>query len=343
MASMKPINNKLSLSNSHMRVSKSITLRPLESETREVVSDMIDKIIGSDWRASHRFDLRKDGKYLETNEYYVYKRQGRERPGLLLIYSSENPAVYWDMDKDEPSSIRLQIPFGFLQNGPSLYSATLLKAESILLIEDLWVSYGKNMRSFAFSERWSELLEHFKELSLQQLLLGFTLKMVEPISLNEFISSEPDPGSIWDFQPELGNHKRLYWMCPGVKIDKSKGSQLREQEKTSLLKLPPTINKNVLKRTSDIISSRCARVKPHPSGFPDIYILESSDNKNIGNACITKLQQSVDIKEAISKSQNKTINAEVAWHIGFNKYEIIRILPNDTPLSSMTAFYEINK
>ena len=81
MTSMKPINNKLSLSNSHMRVSKSITLRPLESETREVVSDMIDKIIGSDWRASHRFDLRKDGKYLETNEYYVYKRQGRERPG----------------------------------------------------------------------------------------------------------------------------------------------------------------------------------------------------------------------------------------------------------------------
>jgi hypothetical protein len=343
MASMKPIIDKMSLNNSQMRVSKSITLRPLESETREVVSDMIDKMIGSDWRASHRFDLKKDGRYLETNEYYVYKRQGRERPGLLLVYSSENPAVYWDMDKDEPSSIRLQIPFGFLKNGPSLYSVTLLKGEGILLMEDIWMSYGKNIKNISFSERWCELLEHFKELSVQQLFLGFTFKMIEPISLEEFISSEPDPGSIWDFQPEQGNHKRLYWMCPGVKLDKSKGSQLREREKTSLLKLPPSVNKNVLKRSSDIISTRCARVKAHPSGFPDIYILESAENKNIGNACITKLQQSIDIKDAISKSDNKTINAEVAWHTGFNKYEIIRILPNDIPLSSITVFHEISK
>jgi len=343
MASMKSINDKTSLSNSHLRVSKSITLRPLESVTREVVSELIDKMIGSDWRASHRFDLKKDGKYLENNEYYVYKRQGRERPGLLLIYSSENPAVYWDMDKDEPSSLRLQIPFGFLMNGPSLYSVTLLKAEGILLIEDIWISYGKNIRKENFSDRWSELLKHYKELSVQQLLLGFTLKLVEPLSLQKFIESEPDPGSIWDFQPELGEHKRLYWMCPGVKLDKSKGFIIREQERNNQLKLPPSVNKNILKRTSDILSSRCARLKPHPSGFPDTYILESSDNKSIGNACISKLQQSIEIKEAISKSINKCIIAEVAWHTGFNKYEIIRILPDDTPLSSIGAFYEINK
>ena len=345
MSSMKPINQKASIINSHQREQKKLSLRPLQSETREVVSNLIESLIGADWRASHRFDIQKDAKYLERNTYYVYKREGRERPGLLLVYSADQPAVFWDMDRDEPSAIRLQIPFGFLKNGPSLFSVTLLKGESRLIMEDVWVLYGKKWQDKAFSDRWVELQHVFKEFSVQQMFLGFDLTLVQPMSLQEFIECNPEPGSLWDFQPEAPNHKRLYWMCPGVKLNKSAGQVAREEEAnvaTLVAKMPPSINKNILKRTGEILEMRSALVKAHPSGLPDTYILESSDNKIIGNACVTKLQQSREIKEKIRATTTKSLKGEVVWHNGFNKYEIIKILPDDTPLSSSTAFFEAN-
>jgi len=370
---MKPIHQNAAITNSHGREQRKMAVRPLQSETREVVSNLIESLIGHDWRSSHRFDLIKDGPLLQRDAYYVYKREGRERPGLLLLYSADQPAVFWDMDKDEPNSVRLQIPFGFLKSGPSLFSVTLLKAEGRLIFEDVWVLHGKKLLgSLLYSQRWANLQEVYKQFSSQQLFLGYDIVTVEPMSLQEFIEETPEPGSIWDFQPEAASRKRLYWMCPGVKLDKSAGAVAREKAAAVAIISPlqqqqhlensayssntgiggrqqqqqqqqpriVAVNKNALKRPMEVHNRRTACLKVHPSGFPDTYILDTSDNKSIGVACISKIQQSREIKEALTASLTKAIVVDVVWHTGFNKYQIESLLPVETPLSPYSSFHE---
>jgi hypothetical protein len=347
---MKPIHQNAAITNSHGREQRKMAVRPLQSETREVVSNLIESLIGHDWRSSHRFDLMKDGPSLQRDPYYVYKREGRERPGLLLLYSADQPAVFWDMDKDEPNSVRLQIPFGFLKSGPSVFSVTLLKVEGRLIFEDVWVLHGKKLLGdMPYSQRWINLREVHKQFSSQQMFLGYDIVTVEPMSLQEFLECEPEPGSIWDFQPEAAGRKRLYWMCPGVKLDKSAGAKAREEEQkltaaaAQMLSQQPRIvavNKNALKRNMEVHNRRTARLKAHPSGFPDTYVLDTSDNKSIGVACIAKIQQSKEIKDALSASATKSIIVDVIWHEGFNKYQIESILPAETPLSPYSSFHE---
>ena len=342
---MKPIHQNAAITNSHGREQRKMAVRPLQSETREVVSNLIESLIGHDWRSSHRFDLIKDGPLLQRDAYYVYKREGRERPGLLLLYSADQPAVFWDMDKDEPNSVRLQIPFGFLKSGPSLFSVTLLKAEGRLIFEDVWVLHGKKLLgSLLYSQRWANLQEVYKQFSSQQLFLGYDIVTVEPMSLQEFIEETPEPGSIWDFQPEAAGRKRLYWMCPGVKLDKSAGAVAREKAAAVAIISPlqqqqqqqqpriVAVNKNALKRPMEVHNRRTACLKVHPSGFPD--------TKSIGVACISKIQQSREIKEALTASLTKAIVVDVVWHTGFNKYQIESLLPVETPLSPYSSFHE---
>ena len=106
------------ISSSHHVEQKPLSLRPLAPQAREAVASLVEGIIGADWRVSHRMDIRKDGRALGSETYYAWKRDGRERPGVLVLSSADEPAVFWDMDRDEPNAIRMQIPFGFTRPGP---------------------------------------------------------------------------------------------------------------------------------------------------------------------------------------------------------------------------------
>jgi hypothetical protein len=333
-----------SIKSSSHAVQKQLTLRPLVSEAREAVAKQIEHFLGSNWRISHRLILSRDSKSLENDTYYAWKREGRERPGLLLFQSENEPVVFWDMDKDQPSAIRFQIPFGFLRKGPFLFSATLLRGERRLIFEDALVADGvKLFGAVPYSQRWRAVHDAYSTFSSQQ-FLGLALSIVEPVSLAHILSVPPEPGTLWEFQPETPARLRLYWICPGARVGLSAGAQARAAEAVAHLKLPPEVNKNILKRVSTVPTIRVAFAGVDRSlNLPDNYLLTSSEGASIGRASVSKLKQSLILRDAFAAPDAPPrIPVEVAWNIGFNKYEIMRLLPVDTPVMSKSNFYEIS-
>lgn len=330
------------INSSHHAEQKPLSLRPLLPQAREAVAQLIERHIGADWRISHRFDFRKDSRALAGDHYYAWLREGRERPGVLIVSSADEPAVFWDMDRDEPSALRIQIPFGFARRGPSIFVATLLRGERRLILEDLWCNAGASLISAPFSARWRALTGAYKELSAQQLYLGMDLVLTEPVSLEEF-ARRAEPGTIWDFQPEAGGRKRLYYVIPGVRVGPSAGALSREAAtKAHLSAVTPQVNKNVLKRTTQFLTVRIAKIKVDPtSSLPDSYVLESADGATVGRLCVTRMDQSKELRQKF-KEMPDGFPAEVGWHTNFKKYEIMKILPTDSPLSAADAFHELH-
>jgi hypothetical protein len=343
-ATAQPRQDRSIKSSSHV-ASKPLTLRPLVPEAREAVAKCVENLLGSDWRISHRLIVERDKKSLTTEPYCVWKREGRERPGLFILQGPDQPAVYWDMDRDQPDALRFQIPFGFLRGGTWIFSATLLRGERRLVLEDVFVADGvKLLGSAPYSDRYSRLSTAFTAFTSQQLFLGFTLVLVEPLSLKYIIDHPPEPGTIWDFQPEVSTRLRLYWICPGARIGLSAGAKARAAEATSHLKLPPEVNKNVLKRGTAIPTIRVAFAAPdRASPLPDNYVLTTSDNMLLGRASVSKLDQSIVLRNCLCKPESPAyVPVEIVWNTGFNKYEIMRVLPADTPAMAYSSFYEIH-
>ena len=105
-----------------------LSLRPVLPQVREAVARDVEGLLGTEWRISHRFNEAKDGPTLRSETLYAWKREGRERPGLLMLGAGGQPAIYWDMDRDEPSALRFQIPFGFLREGYAAHLGRCLGA-----------------------------------------------------------------------------------------------------------------------------------------------------------------------------------------------------------------------
>ncbi len=329
------------INSSHHAEQKPLSLRPLLPQAREAVAQLIELHIGADWRISHKFDARKDGRLLGSDTCYAWLREGRERPGLLVLSGADEPAVFWDMDRDEPNALRIQIPFGFTRRGPSIFVATLLRGERRLILEDLWCNAGASLMSATFSARWRALNGAFDALSAQQLYLGMDLVLTKPLSLEQFAATA-EPGTIWDFQPEAAGRKRLYYVIPGVRVGPSAGAQSREAAaKAHLSATTPQVNKNVLKRTTQFLTVRIAKVKIDPTTpLPDSYVLESGDGETVGRVCVSRLEQSKELRQKFKETPDG-FPVEVAWHTNFKKYEITKYLPADSPLSAADAFHEI--
>jgi hypothetical protein len=335
-----------SIKSSSHSAQKPVSLRPLVPEARDAVTQLVEKLLGTNWRISHRINIARDKYALENTTLYAWRREGRERPGLLILENADKPAVYWDMDRDEPSSLRFQIPFGFLRNGPWIFSATLLRGERRLILDDAFVADGVHLQSSVpYSERWKRLVGAYKSFNSQQLFLGFALSIIKPISLEKMLAAPPEAGTIWEFQPENAGRLRLYWTCPGAKVGPSAGAQARAAEATAHLRLPPEVNKNVLKRNAAIPTIRVARVAIDClTGLPDAYILQAADGSSLGRASISKLQQSIELRKALRTKGGPTSSpAEVVWNTNFKKYEIMRLLPEDTPIMGLSSFYELTE
>jgi len=317
-----------------------LSLRPVLPTVREAVAQQVEALLGTEWRISHRFNEAKDRHVFSNETLYAWKREGRERPGILVLGAAGQPAVYWDMDRDEPYALRFQIPFGFLTAGYSVFIATLLRGERRLIFEDVWVRNGTSLRTQPFSARWRELTSCFKQLTAQQLYLGFDLTIVEPLPLQEFLTAA-EPGTIWDFQPESATRGRIYYVVPGARVGLSAGAQVREAEANAHIKLPPSVAKHALKKTTQLLTARYAMCRLDiTTPLPDSYNLESSEGILIGRACVPKLAQS-QLLRATMAAKSGGFPVEVAWHSEFRKYEIIKILPDDTPLTSSSAFFEL--
>ena len=269
-----------------------LSLRPVLPQVREAVAKQVEELLGTEWRISHRFNEAKDGRNFKYDTMYAWKREGRERPGLLILGAGDQPAIFWDMDRDEPCALRFQVPFGFLRQGYAAFPATLLRGERRLILEDIWVRDGRKLDTLPFSARWRQLVACYEQ---------FT-----------------------------------------ARVGPSAGAQARQADATAHIKLPPTVTKNVLKKTTALLTARHAMVRTDKTTtLPDSYVLESAEGTLIGRACVTKLSQSQELRAKFA-AQPDGFPVEVAWHSDFKKYEIVKALPEGTPLTSASSFFEVD-
>jgi hypothetical protein len=92
--------------------------------------------------------------------------------------------------------------------------------------------------------------------------------------------------------------------------------------------IPPT-----LKRGTEIVSVLCALCCPSKTALPDTYSLFSQELVNLGVASISSLELSLELRKTNS------VPVEVKWLEKFNKYQILRIMPKETPITTASFFY----
>jgi hypothetical protein len=354
-----------------------IQLTPLESSARESVAAHIERHIGTNWRISHHLNADKDAQLMSSVPIYVWQRTGRNRAGLLLLRADE-PAIFWNLEQDQPYTLKLQVPATLTHKGTCILIATISKVEKIMTIEDVWTYEGRHLlREKKYSERWPILQSIFETLNKQQYFLGADLQLIEPLSFNEFIAeaNKQEQGTVWEFQPDVPLRRRLVWMIPGKSGIRSEIPGLRLQDdvyktaqklggaddavaneiltnlqlKRSRSQMPvhtarikPTTQPQARIHKTTIDMQRCALLRSDKTtNLPDSYILEADGNSPLGRICVPRLAQSQELKKKFFTEGVKELLVDVLWNSTFKKYEVLKILPSHSLLSPASMFHEI--
>jgi len=356
-----------------------IQLTPLESSARESVAAHIEKHIGTNWRVSHHLNVDKDAQLMSSVPIYVWQRAGRNRAGLLVLRVDE-PAIFWNLEQDQPYTLRLQVPATLTHKGTCILIATISKVEKILTIEDVWTYEGRHLlREKKYSERWPILESIFESLNKQQYFLGADLQLIEPLSFNQFIeeADKKEQGTVWEFQPDVPLRRRLVWMIPGRAGIRSEIPGLRLSDdvyktaqrlggaddavaneiltnlqlKRSRAQMPvhsarikPTTQPQPRIHKTTIDMQRCALLRPDKTtNLPDSYILEADAGAPLGRICVPRLAQSQELKKKFFTEGAKELLVDVLWNASFKKYEVLKILPSRSLLSPASMFHEVTE
>jgi hypothetical protein len=193
----------------------------------------------------------------------------------------------------------------------------------VLQVEDLVVSEGADLWStLPFSSRWEKLRTFWARIPADQPLLAVTPRVVEPIALTDW-AAHYDATLSWIIQPEGPKAQRFFWW--DVVTPKS----------------GPTYRAPALKRAAEITVQVCALVKPAPRmGLPDTYMLYNGEGGQIGLAGISSLKLSQELRAAFVTEATclAGLKTEVAWNAEFEKYQITKLLPAETPVSAGSFF-----
>jgi hypothetical protein len=258
-----------------------------------------------------------------TSSVWVWPKFDK-RPVGYLIFMEDFPPCIWYPDRQEGMTFRWILPPNFCYKGATICLANILTGESVLQIEDIVIYENKNIwGTKLFSERWNILREFWNKLPAEQPLLAFKPRIVKPIALKDW-HQHYDSSYYWIIQPEHVNSPRWFW------------KDVVTPQKTVEF-IPPT-----LKRKTEIISVLCALCKPYTKVLlPDTYTLCSQEDMNIGIASIPNLQISLELRKQIEEYPDG-FPVEVSWNEEFSKYQITKILPKDTPISTNSFFYHKN-
>jgi hypothetical protein len=246
-----------------------------------------------------------------------------KRPVGYLIFIDGFPPCIWYPDRQEGMTFRWLLPPNFCQYGPTICLANILSGESTLQIEDIIIKNGKDLwSSCIFSERWTHLRDFWNSLPPEQPLLAFKPQIVKPITLSEW-ELHYNPSIYWIIQPDHVRQPRWFWK------DVINAPQVKQY-------IPPT-----LKRKTEITSILCALCIPYTKTIlPDTYTLLSQEGDNLGFASISTLDLSIQLRKLFENNTSiKGVPVEVIWNSDFNKYKIIRIMPENTPITTSSFFY----
>jgi hypothetical protein len=249
-----------------------------------------------------------------------------KRPVGYLIFMEGFAPCIWYPERQEGLTFRWLLPPNFCHRGATVCLANILAGESVLQIEDIVVYEGKDLWShLAFSKRWEKLRDLWSSLPADQPLLAFKPRIVKPISLADW-SLHYNPAIYWIIQPDHYKQPRWYWK------DTVTVSEHRPKEY-----IPPT-----LKRSVEIINILCASCIPYTKlSLPDTYSLLSQEGVDLGVASVPSLSLSTELRKVI-ETKPAGIPVEVKWNENFNKYQIVRIMPDGTPITTASFFYHKN-
>ena len=284
--------------------------------------DHIQAIAKVTQRLASRFEVHLPGhrakQIFEREKLLVWAKFDRRPTCLLLFIDGFAPAL-WEPSRQEGLTFRWILPPGFGLKGPTVCLANLLKGESVLQIEDLVVYEGTELwSSQTFTSRWNQLRHFWNRLPPDQPLIAVKPRIVEPLSIANW-ATHYDNSLSWIIQPDTAGSQRFYWWDSVT-------------PKTDASYRAP-----VLQRSPDIQVLMCALATPYTKiGLPDAYSLEADGNKYIGIASISTMALSQEMR---TKSKDVTgIKVEVKWNEEFEKYQIVKILDDRTPVSAASFF-----
>ena len=255
---------------------------------------------------------------------WIWPKFDKRPVGFLIFMEGFAPCI-WYSERQEGMTFRWLLPPNFCQKGATVCLANILTGESSLQIEDIIISEGKDLWSnLTFEERWGKLRNFWQSLPPDQPLLAFKPRIVNAIPLNQW-SLHYDAAIYWIIQPNHYKQPRWFWKDT-VTVPEHK---------------PVEFIAPVIKRGTEILNILVAAIEPYSKAvLPDTYTLLSQENVNLGVASISTLDLSLDIRKAIT---NKPfLPVEVKWNESFNKYQVLRIMPEDTPITTASFFFHKN-
>jgi hypothetical protein len=247
---------------------------------------------------------------------WVWPKFDRRPAGYLIFLDGFAPCIWWP-ERQEGMTFRWILPPGFLGDGPIICLANLLAGESLLQVEDMLVYKGKaEWSTKPYSARWDLLQTFWNSLPSEQPLMECKVQLVEPISLEAW-PHHYNTQIYWIIQPDHCRAPRWYW--------KDVVTQHHQVEFN-----PPTMKRNPV-----VNHSLYAMCVPAKCTLPDNYSLVSQEGTVVGVASIGSLALSMQLRESCSTG----LPVEVQWNERFSKYQIVRILPADTPITTASFFH----
>ena len=133
-----------------------------------------------------------------------------------------------------------------------------------------------------------------------------------------------NPAIYWIIQPDHAKQSRWYWKDT-VTVPEYKAVEF----------IAP-----VLKRSKDMITVLTARIIPYAKIIlPDTYSLFSQEGKSLGMASISSIELSLQLRSLFSDKANTSgLPVEVTWNDAFQKYQVVRVLPANTPITTESFF-----
>ena len=261
-------------------------------------------------RAAHTFS---------TECVWVWPKFDRRPAGYLIFLDGFAPCI-WYPERQEGMTFRWILPPGFLDQGPCICLANLLAGESLVQIEDMLVYNGISLWSTQiYSKRWNILQDFWNSLPSEQPLMECKVQLVQPISLADW-PQHYNAQIYWIIQPDHCKAPRWYW--------KDIVTTHHHVEYHA-----PTMKRNPV-----ITHSLYARCTPEKSILPDNYCLYSQEGDLIGIASIGTLSLSMQLREKTTGG-TEGLPVEVQWNERFSKYQVVRILPADTPITTSSFFH----
>ena len=261
-----------------------------------------------------------------SGSVWLWPKFDKRPVGYLIFLDGFAPCI-WYPERQEGMTFRWLLPPAFCQKGATVCLANILAGESLLQIEDIVIYQGKDLWSHQlFSERWNTLLTFWNSLPPDQPLLAFQPRLVQPIPLSEW-HLHYNPAIYWIIQADHARQARWYWKDV-VTVPEYKAVEF----------IAP-----ILKRSKDMITVLTALIVPYAKMIlPDTYSLFSQEGKALGMASISSLELSLELRGLfVDKAATAGLPVEVTWNDAFQKYQVVRVLPANTPITTESFFHHM--